>query len=475
MGEREIIEERNRKLKELLEMGIEPYGRAFSRIPINEVKEGEENVSVAGRIIAIRKHGRASFADIVDWSGKIQVYFKEDILQDGYKIFKKLDIGDIIGIKGDVFRTKTGELTILVKEFKILSKSLRPLPEKWHGLRDVEIRFRKRYVDLLVNKDVREIFKKRIRIIQLIREFLDKKGFLEVETPMMHPIPGGATAKPFITYHNSLDMELYLRVSPELYLKRLLVGGFEKVYEINRCFRNEGISTLHNPEFTMLELYQAYADYRKMMEITEELFVYICENLNGSLKISYQGKEIDFSRPWKVMELKEIYKSIGIEDWKDIGAVRKKIKEMKLEIEKEEEKDVFELLEAIFKKKIQPELISPTFVIGYPKETSPLAKNFPGNEEIVERFELFIGGLEIANAYSELNDPIEQKNRFIEEVKLQKEDRPKTVDTDYIEALEYGMPPAGGLGIGIDRMTMLFTDTPSIREVILFPILRVRK
>ncbi len=476
MGEREIIQERNRKLKELYELGIEPYGRAFSRIPVAEVKEGEKDVKVAGRIIAIRKHGKAAFADIVDWSGKIQIYFKKDILsEDGYEIFKKLDIGDIIGVKGEVFRTKTGELTILVKEFTVLSKSLRPLPEKWHGLRDVEIRFRKRYVDLLVNKEVREIFKRRIRIIQLIREFLDSKGFLEVETPMMHPIPGGATARPFITHHNSLDMDLYLRVSPELYLKRLLVGGFEKVYEINRSFRNEGISTLHNPEFTMLELYEAYADYKKMMEITEELFVYICEKLTGGVKISYQGKEIDFSRPWKVMELKETYKSIGIENWKNLETVRKKAEELNLEIDEEKKNDLYELLDTIFKKKIQPELISPTFIIGYPKEISPLAKNYPKDKEMVERFELFIGGLEIANAYSELNDPIEQKERFIEEVKLQREDRPKSVDTDYIEALEYGMPPAGGLGIGIDRMVMLFTDTPSIREVILFPILRVRK
>ncbi len=471
MAEEEIRKQRMEKLEILKNKNIEPYGRKYEKVKIKNIGE-KGDVKTAGRIIALRKHGGASFADIVDTEGKIQLYFKKNIIgEQQYEIFKEIDIGDFIGVEGEIFKTKTGEKTILVKNFTVLSKSLKPLPEKWHGLRDIEIRFRKRYLDLLINKEVREKFIKRTKIIQFIRKYLNDLGFLEVETPMMHPIPGGAEAKPFITYHNTLEMNLYLRIAPELYLKRLLVGNFEKIYEINRSFRNEGISPLHNPEFTMLELYSAYGDYKEMMEITENLLTTLVKNLYGKLKITYQGKEIDFSLPWEKITWSDVFKKVGITNWKDITAVREKINDFQLEVEEEKQNNLFELLDFIFKKKIQPDLINPTFVIDYPVEISPLAKSKKDNPEITERFELFIGGLEVANAYSELNDPIEQYTRFYEKAKGDKE----KIDFDYIEALEYGMPPAGGLGIGIDRLVMILTDSPSIREVILFPLLRPKK
>lgn len=471
MGQEEIRKQRMEKLQILKSKNIEPYGRKFEKVKIKDIGE-EGNVKTAGRVIALRKHGGASFADISDTDGKIQLYFKKNIIgQDLYEIFKEIDVGDFIGVEGEIFKTKTGEKTILVKNFTVLSKSLRPLPEKWHGLKDVEIRFRKRYLDLLMNSEVRDKFIRRIKIVQFIREYLNNLGFVEVETPMMHPIPGGAEAKPFITYHNTLEMNLYLRIAPELYLKRLLVGNFEKIYEINRSFRNEGISPLHNPEFTMLELYSAYGDYLQMMEITENLLTSLVNYLYGNLKIVYQEKEIDFSLPWKKITWDDIFKKEGIENWKDIDSVKQKIKELNLEVEEEKQNDLFELLDLLFSKKIQPSLINPTFVIDYPEEISPLAKSKKDNPEITERFELFIGGLEVANAYSELNDPQEQYKRFYEKAKGNKE----KIDFDYIEALEYGMPPAGGLGIGIDRLVMLLTNAPSIREVIFFPLLRPKK
>lgn len=471
MGQEEIRKQRMEKLQILKSKNIEPYGRKFEKVKIKDIGE-EGNVKTAGRVIALRKHGGASFADISDTDGKIQLYFKKNIIgQDLYEIFKEIDVGDFIGVEGEIFKTKTGEKTILVKNFTVLSKSLRPLPEKWHGLKDVEIRFRKRYLDLLMNSEVRDKFIRRIKIVQFIREYLNNLGFVEVETPMMHPIPGGAEAKPFITYHNTLEMNLYLRIAPELYLKRLLVGNFEKIYEINRSFRNEGISPLHNPEFTMLELYSAYGDYLQMMEITENLLTSLVNYLYGNLKIVYQEKEIDFSLPWKKITWDDIFKKEGIENWKDINSVKQKIKELNLEVEEEKQNDLFELLDLLFSKKIQPSLINPTFVIDYPEEISPLAKSKKDNPEITERFELFIGGLEVANAYSELNDPQEQYKRFYEKAKGNKE----KIDFDYIEALEYGMPPAGGLGIGIDRLVMLLTNAPSIREVIFFPLLRPKK
>jgi lysyl-tRNA synthetase class 2 len=470
MNDNEMRKIRIEKKEEFEKLGIEPYGRKYKKVSIEKIEEGEY-VKTAGRIMAIRKHGSASFADLVDWTGKIQIYFKKDIIgEKNYEIFKKIDIGDIIGVEGEVFKTKTGEKTILVKNFIILSKSLRPLPEKWHGLKDIEIRFRQRYLDLIMNENVRKIFKKRIEILKNIREFLNNNGFVEVETPMMHPIPGGAEAKPFITYHNALDLELYLRIAPELYLKRLLVGNFEKIYEIGRSFRNEGISTLHNPEFTMLELYSAYGDYEEMMEITENLICYLSEKIFGKLEFEYQGKKIDLKKPWKRIKWEEVFNEYaGINNWRDEKIIEEKIKEFGIEVEEGE--NIFEKLDAIFKKKIQPLLINPTFVIGYPVEISPLAKKFKDNDKFTERFELFIAGIEIANAYSELNDPVEQLKRFEDKCKNEI-DKKKKIDYDFIEALEYGMPPAGGLGIGIDRLVMLFTDSSSIREVIFFPLLK---
>ncbi|HOV21879.1 MAG TPA: lysine--tRNA ligase [bacterium] len=471
MAQDEIRDQRIKKIEILKSRNIEPYGRRYEKTKTEDIGEQGE-VKTAGRIIALRKHGGACFADIIDTEGKIQLYFKKNIIgEELYEIFKEIDIGDIIGVEGEIFKTKTGEKTIFVKNFKVLSKSLNPLPEKWHGLKDIEIRFRKRYLDLLINKEVREKFIKRTKIIQFIREYLNNMDFIEVETPMMHPIPGGAEAKPFITYHNTLEMNLYLRIAPELYLKRLLVGNFEKIYEINRSFRNEGISTLHNPEFTMLELYSAYGDYEEMMEITEKLLTNLVNFLYKSSTITYQDKEINFSLPWEKITYDDVFKKVGIENWHDINSVKEKIKEFNLEVEEEKENNLFELLDLIFSKKIQPQFINPTFIIDYPEEISPLAKSKKDNEEITERFELFIGGLEVANAYSELNDPIEQLKRFQEKAKGDEE----KIDFDYIEALEYGMPPAGGLGIGIDRLVMLLTDSPSIREVIFFPLLRPKK
>ncbi|MFN4227110.1 MAG: lysine--tRNA ligase [Candidatus Ratteibacteria bacterium] len=469
MSENQMRNFRIKKLEELKNLELEVYGRRFFKTNISEVKD-EGSFKIAGRIMSIRTHGNASFADIVDSTGKIQVYFRKDIIgRENYEIFKKIDIGDIIGLEGDVFKTKTGEKTILVKNFTILSKSLRPLPEKWHGLRDIEIRFRKRYLDLIMNENVKEIFKKRIEILKYIREFLNNNGFVEVETPMMHPIPGGAEAKPFITYHNTLNMELYLRIAPELYLKKLLVGNFEKIYEINRSFRNEGISTLHNPEFTMLELYSAYGDYEEMMELTEKLICFLSEKIFGSNSFEYQGKKIDLKTPWKKIKYADIFKKIGIDNFRDEKIVDQKLEEYEIEIERDD--TIFDKLEKIFKKKVQPDLVEPTFIIGYPVEVSPLAKISKEDPTITERFELFIGGIEIANAYSELNDPIEQLKRFEEKFKNEK-DKEKKIDYDFIEALEYGMPPAGGLGIGIDRLVMLFTNSSSIREVIFFPLLK---
>ncbi len=421
--------------------------------------------------MAFRRHGRTAFLDLRDDSGKIQLYLKPETL-DAASVFcyENLDIGDIIGVRGDTFRTRTGELTIAVQFLTILAKSLRPLPEKWHGLKDVETRFRYRELDLIMNREVKDVFRKRSRLLQLTREFLTSRGFLEVETPMMHPIPGGAEARPFITHHNALNLDLYLRIAPELYLKRLLVGGFEKVFEINRSFRNEGISPLHNPEFTMLEVYEAFSDCSGMMELTEELISSCVKELSGGVEISYQNSVVNLARPWKRVKWVETFAQLGL-NWQDEPAVRQMARTVSPG-EDDSGKSLFDCLDAIFKKLVQPGLIDPTFVIEYPRQVSPLAKSLPGNLEMTERFELFLAGLEVANAYSELNDPVEQKERFEEEVKTQRPDRPKEVDYDYITALEYGLPPAGGLGIGIDRLVMLLTDSSSIREVILFPLLR---
>ena len=436
-------------------------------------------MSLAGRIVAMRKFGKATFLHIQDETGRLQVYIKQDVVgQEAYNIFKKLDIGDIAGFKGSLFRTKTGEPTLQAISFQHISKSLRPLPEKFHGLTDVEIRYRQRYVDLIVNPEVRDTFRKRVEIIRLVRDFLVNRGFMEVETPMMQPIAGGATAKPFKTHHNALDMDLYLRIAPELYLKRLLVGGFEKVFEINRNFRNEGLSTRHNPEFTMLEFYQAYATYHDLMDLTEEMISWIAAEVTGSMQITYQGEEIDLSPPWKRYTMEEALMEIaGIEQTilNDPEKIRQLARDKGIELEAtagpgKAKNELFELL-------VEEKLINPTFITEYPTEISPLARRNKDNPKVTDRFELFITGREIANAFSELNDPIDQKLRLEKQIAERGDDEEifPELDKDFVRALEYGMPPAAGEGIGIDRLVMLLTDAPSIRDVILFPHLRPEK
>lgn len=469
----EFIKVRLKKLEELKAMGIYPYGEKFPCQPIGKIKENfveNTEVKTAGRIIAIRRHGKASFLDLRDFTGKIQLYFKEDLLgKEAIGLFERLDIGDIIGVEGKLFKTRTGEESILVENLKILAKSLRPLPEKWHGLKDVEIRYRQRYLDLIANPEVKEIFILRSKIIKKIREFLDEKGFLEVETPILQPIPGGAVGTPLRTYLDVYGSELFLRVAPELYLKRLLVAGFDKVYELNRSFRNEGISTKHNPEFTMLEVYQAYGDCSDMMNLTEEMIFNLAKEVLGKTKIVYQNREIDLTPPWKRISFaKMMEEKFGItpeqppEVWAEkLGLHIEKGKLSRSQIVN----FISEQLEPIEEK-------TPVFVVDLFSVFCPWAKTKPDNHYLSDRFELFIGGIELANAYSELNDPIEQRKRYEE---LIKENRAEKIDDDFLLALEYGMPPAGGLGIGIDRLVMLFANCSSIREVILFPQLKPEK
>jgi lysyl-tRNA synthetase, class II len=492
----QILVQRRKKADELAELNVSLYANDFkpthhitevlSSSSAKEVAadmEGSPNIrasfQVAGRIMALRKFGKASFLHIQDDSGKIQIYVKKEVVgEETYSQFKKWDIGDIVGFKGKLFKTKTGELTIQAEIIKLITKSLRPLPEKWHGLTDVEIRYRQRYVDLIVNPGVRETFRKRIEIIRLLREFLSNRGFLEVETPMMQAVPGGATAKPFKTHHKALDMDLYLRIAPELYLKRLLVGGFEKVFEINRNFRNEGLSTRHNPEFTMLEFYQAYATYNDLMDLTEEMLSWLTEEVNGSMQITYQGQVVDLSPPWKRYTVDEALLEVGglepgILD--DPEALLKLAKNKGIELEPmagpgKAKTELFELL-------VEEKLINPTFVTAYPTEVSPLARRNEEDPQVTDRFELFITGREIANAFSELNDPVDQKKRFEKQIAERGDDEEvhPVLDEDYIRALEYGLPAAAGEGIGIDRLVMLLTDSPSIRDVIIFPHLKAEK
>ena len=482
-NESNIISEKLKKVEELKEVGIEPYGRNYEKINnIEEISQYDETsdkvFKTAGRIVAYRRMGKNGFGHIQDFTGKFQYYVKKDeVGEEQYEIYKKLGLGDFIGIEGTLFRTQTGELTLRAKSFEVLSKNIRPLPEKFHGLTNVETRYRQRYVDLVMNREVMETMKKRFQIVRFFRKYLEEKGFIEVETPMMHPIAGGATARPFTTHHNALDMELFLRVAPELYLKRLLVGGFEKVFEINRSFRNEGISIKHNPEFTMMELYQAYADYVDMMNITEDLISKLTFELHGTYEIEYEDKKINMKSPWRRVKMKDIVKEVTGFDFdtviSDEDAVAK-AKEIGIPLEKDKTYTKYGILNLIFEEKIEETLINPTFIIEYPKEISPLSKNKKGETDWVDRFELFISGREFANAYSELNDPRDQKERFEEQVKMKEagDDEAQNMDLDYIRALEYGMPPAGGLGIGIDRLVMLMTNSASIRDVILFPTLR---
>ncbi len=467
----EQSELRKKTRKELLDSGVFPYGRAFERSPIREYL-GENFVEnkkarVAGRIRAKRGHGKTLFADLHDRSGKVQIYIRKDsVAENVFNIAEKTDMGDIIGVEGKLFKTKTGEVTILAEGMEMLAKALHPLPEKWHGLKDIETRYRQRYLDLIVNSEVRDIFIKRSAIIKSVRDYLDSRGFIEVETPMMQHMAGGAAAKPFKTHHNALGIDLYLRIAPELFLKRLLVGGLEKVYEINRNFRNEGISRRHNPEFTMLEVYEAYSDFSGMMELAEELIINVHKKVNGNNTVKYNDTEIILDKPWKRISLIESVKNETGIDFLSETDFAGKADGLGVKIEAGMSK--WEVINKVFEHVVEPKLIQPTFIVDYPSEMCPLSKAKKDNPEIAERFELFIAGQELANAYSELNDPVEQEARFLDQAKG---DRLK-VDIDYVKSLEYGMPPAGGLGIGIDRLIMVLTSKESIRDVILFPQLK---
>lgn len=483
----ELIQQRMSKLEELRTMGVDPYGqpyevtyraddlhKLYGEASGKELDDDPVEVSIAGRIVAWRDFGKAAFSHIQDETGRIQVYFRRDRLGDRYGVISKLDIADIIGVRGRLFRTKTNELTVLVDDFTFLTKSLRPLPEKWHGLKDVELRYRQRYVDLIINPQVRETFARRRAIIRFIREFLEKEGFIEVETPMMHQIPGGAAARPFRTHHNALGIDLYLRIAPELYLKRLLVGGYERVYELNKSFRNEGISTKHNPEFTMLEFYVAYKDYRYLMDFTERMLFGLVEDIHGTLQIPFGDFMIDFTPPWPRRPLFDVMAEYGVprEVLGDYGKAKGWAE--KEGIDTGDALTLGKVLDEIFKEKVEPDLIQPVFITDYPVELSPLARRKGETPELVERFELFIASWEIANAFTELNDPVDQRERFLKqlEAKERGDEEAHWMDSDFIRALEYGMPPAAGEGIGIDRLVMLLTNSQSIRDVVLFPQLK---
>lgn len=473
--ENDLIKQRRMKLEAIKSRGVYAYGGKFPTT--SSIKELTDNFSegktatIAGRVMACREHGKAKFYDLKDFTGKIQLYLKADIVgSDAFELSNNTDIGDFIGVSGETFKTRTNEPSIKVLKLEMLSKSMRPLPEKWHGLKDVETRYRQRYVDVVMNDDVKKVFVARSNIVSEIRRFLDSKNFLEVETPMMQSIPGGAAGKPFKTHHEALDMDLYLRIAPELYLKRLLVGGFDKVYEINRNFRNEGISTRHNPEFTMLEVYEAYSDCAGMMKLTEDMITHLAEKILGKNSFEYQGKAVDLSK-WERISFALLMKEqFGIvpeekpEDW------IRKLKNKGIEIEGKElsRTQVINIVGELIEPKAHNH---PVFVVDMFREMCPLAKTKRDNPLLTDRFELYIGGMEIANAYSELNDPAEQKNRFEADIADLK-DKKQKIDEDFVRALEYGMPPAGGLGIGIDRLVMILTNSPSIRDVILFPQLK---
>ena len=472
------VEERLKKLGKLKEMGIDPYPHSFQRThTFRQVKENfetlsktEEIVSTCGRLMTVRGHGKTVFGTLSDESGKMQVYLRKDRLSDKFEFFQYYDVGDFMGVKGSIFKTKTGEITVLVDDYVLLSKSLRPLPEKWHGLRDIEIRYRKRYLDLIANVEVRAVFKRRARLINLMRRFLDERDFVEVETPVLQPIYGGAAANPFKTYYNALEQDMFLRIADELYLKRLIVGGYEKVYEMCRDFRNEGMDRMHNPEFSMLELYQAYADYYDIMELVELMVEYLLAETGNRKNMKFMDSVIDFKLPFKrIRYVESLTEELGIdvlaakEDELNEQCERHGIDYRKLSVGSK--------IDKLFGETVQRNLVEPTFVIDYPKIISPLAKTHRDDDLLVERFELFIFGVEIANAFSELNDPVEQRKRFEAQL-VHREAGIGQIDEDFIQALEHGMPPTGGIGIGIDRLCMVLLNQPSIRDVILFPQLR---
>lgn len=480
---------RRQKMTAIRENGQDPFGSRFERTHLStEVREQfadqskeqlEENlqeVIIAGRIMTKRGKGKAGFAHIQDLAGQIQIYVRQDhVGEEAYELFKQADLGDIVGIRGNVFRTQVGELSVKAEEFTFLSKALRPMPEKFHGLQDVEQRYRQRYLDLMTNEDSKTTFITRSKIIRAIRNYLDNTGYLEVETPMLHTIAGGAAARPFITHHNALDMELYMRIAIELHLKRLIVGGLEKVYEIGRVFRNEGISTRHNPEFTMIELYEAYADYKDIMSLTENLIAHVAQEVLGTTTVQYGEDEINLAVGWKRVHMVDAVKeATGVDFWQPMTKEQAQALAKEHGVEVRETHEVGHIINEFFEQKIEETLVQPTFVYGHPVEISPLAKKNPEDERFTDRFELFIVRREHANAFTELNDPIDQRERFEAQLaeKAAGNDEAHEMDNDFIEALEYGMPPTGGLGIGIDRLIMLLTNSPSIRDVLLFPTMR---
>ncbi|MBQ2815654.1 MAG: lysine--tRNA ligase [Clostridia bacterium] len=479
----EVLRVRREKLSNLRVDGNDPFVKTKYEYTnyTDEIKAdfdsfNEKTVKIAGRIMSRRIMGKASFFNIQDSKGNIQAYIRrDDIGEDNYAAFKKWDIGDIVGVEGFIFLTKTGEISIHTQSIELLAKSLLPLPEKFHGLRDNDLRYRQRYVDLIVNPEVRDVFEKRSRILKEIRRFLDDKGFTEVDTPILVPLEIGASARPFKTHHNTLDMDMYLRIETELYLKRLIVGGMHRVYEVGRIFRNEGMDTKHNPEFTTIELYQAFTDYQGMMDLVEEMNKMLAEKICGSLKITYQGKEIDMGNWERLTMVEAVKKYSGCDyyDWADDAAARECAKKMHVEVPANATKGT--VLAELFDAYVEEKLIQPTFIYDYPVENSPLAKRKPNDPAFTERFEYFINATEFGNAFSELNDPIDQKERFERQVAAKKAEEPESkaeVDYDYITALEYGMPPTGGLGFGIDRLVMLLTDSASIRDVLLFPTMK---
>ncbi|EIL86626.1 lysine--tRNA ligase [Bacillus altitudinis] len=482
---------RRDKMNKMREEGIDPFGERYDRshqsaqiiadydeFSKEDLEEKAAQVTIAGRMMTKRGKGKAGFAHIQDLEGQIQIYVRKDSVgEEAYELFKSSDLGDIIGVTGTVFKTNVGELSIKATSFEVLTKALRPLPDKYHGLKDVEQRYRQRYLDLIVNPESKQTFIMRSKIIQSMRRYLDSKGYLEVETPTMHSIPGGASARPFITHHNALDMPLYMRIAIELHLKRLIVGGLEKVYEIGRVFRNEGVSTRHNPEFTMIELYEAYADYKDIMNLTENLIAHIAQEVLGTTTIQYGEDEIDLKPEWKRLHMVEAVKeATGVDFWQEMSVEEAKQHAADHGVEITKSMTVGHIINEFFEQKVEETLVQPTFIYGHPVEISPLAKKNPEDPRFTDRFELFIVRREHANAFTELNDPIDQRERFEAQLKEREEgnDEAHLMDDDFVEALEYGMPPTGGLGIGIDRLIMLLTNSPSIRDVLLFPQMRNR-